>query len=370
MDIIHCDDTVREKFPAVVEAAELVVSGMYEAEADLFANGRTFELRFKTNHAWFRMMQVSKSAENVYNFGLFLFTGIGERNHAWSTHFTNTRRENVRSRLQSLYHNGFPVKDSKFMWDSAANPGVVRTPLDMGKLPECHCLDSVRQNNVAVNIARVIARNLSHFDVYLTGNPRSGFLVRFETNSSFFKIVELREGTKPGRMTFELQLVVHDLVQWRQLEYDISLEQFDLAMRTLAESGFETCEGIFKWRNTLCARQTVDLGEEDFKPRSESPSSDSMSVPANVGKVRVVALKYDGRVIAYRFKTDAGSFDMQKSVAMKFGFGDFKTETFIQLKSVGGMLMSDSECKKRRCVPDVSDDEGACKRLVDALFDS
>lgn len=91
-------------------------------------------------------------------------------------------------------------------------------------------------------------------------------------------------------------------------------------------------------------------------------------VPDFIGRIRVVALKYQGQVIAFRFKTDAGAFDMRKSVAVGYGLGEFKTEKFITLENVNGLLMSNSEREQRVCVPDVSDCPEDCERLMQALF--
>ena len=61
-------------------------------------------------------------------------------------------------------------------------------------------------------------------------------------------------------------------------------------------------------------------------------------------------------------------FDVSKAVAARYGLGEFKTETYITLKSVNGMLMSDSEHRKKSCVPDVSDGKEDCDKLMQMLF--
>ena len=92
------------------------------------------------------------------------------------------------------------------------------------------------------------------------------------------------------------------------------------------------------------------------------------AVPDGITQIRVAALKYNGTVIAFRFKTNLGAFDMSKAVAAGYGLGEFKTETYITLKSVNGMLMSDSEHRKKSCVPDVSDGKEDCDKLMQMLF--
>lgn len=91
-------------------------------------------------------------------------------------------------------------------------------------------------------------------------------------------------------------------------------------------------------------------------------------VPDIISKIRVVALRYNCQIIAFRFKTDVGAFDMRIEVATKYGLGGFKTEKFINLEKVNGILMSSTEKQKRVCVPDVSLCEEDCRRLIDAVF--
>ena len=92
------------------------------------------------------------------------------------------------------------------------------------------------------------------------------------------------------------------------------------------------------------------------------------SVVPEISQIRVVSLKLDGEIVAYRFKTDAGAFDMRRSVALIYGLGGFKTERFINLESVNGLLLSKSEIKNHQIVPDVSECEEDCRKLIDALF--
>jgi hypothetical protein len=114
--------------------------------------------------------------------------------------------------------------------------------------------------------------------------------------------------------------------------------------------------------------EEIDEDDSDFK-RGSKPISIQSIVPHDIQKIRVVALRYGGRVIAFRFKTDKGAYDMRIEVATRFGLGGFKTEKFITLENVNGILMSISEKKQRVCVPDISLCEEDCKRLIDRLFD-
>lgn len=115
-------------------------------------------------------------------------------------------------------------------------------------------------------------------------------------------------------------------------------------------------------------------GDEDevFVPESKlMPREDirqASLVPATISRVRVVALRYNKQTIGYRFKTDAGAFDMRLETATTYGLVALKTETVITLENVNGILMSASERKSHTCVPDISDCKADCDRLVKIMF--
>lgn len=135
-----------------------------------------------------------------------------------------------------------------------------------------------------------------------------------------------------------------------------------------------TFDNGYKWwePESVSAYDTEDSDEQTLNTGSRF--SDEINhiqesiVPCNIQKIRVVALIYNNEIIAYRFKTDRGAFDMRKSVATKYGLGGFKTEKSIILESVNGLLMSSSEHKAKVCVPDISGCSEDCQRLVDALY--
>lgn len=141
--------------------------------------------------------------------------------------------------------------------------------------------------------------------------------------------------------------------------------------------GFETEFGDIIRFTPISAPVFIDTDdEEDSSTDTESEvvqdtklSSQKSIVPDGIMSVRVVALRFGGRVIAFRFKTDKGAFDMRIEVAAKYGLSDFKTEKFIALERVNGILMSSTEKKLRTCVPDVSLCEEDCIKLIGAIFE-
>lgn len=119
--------------------------------------------------------------------------------------------------------------------------------------------------------------------------------------------------------------------------------------------------------------ESSDDDEEEEIDQSKSKFSDELDKPQtsivpDIKQIRVVSLKIDGDVVGYRFKTDVGAFDMRRSVALSYGLGGFKIERFITIESINGLFMSKSEMKSHKLIPDVSDCEADCRKLIDALF--
>ena len=91
-------------------------------------------------------------------------------------------------------------------------------------------------------------------------------------------------------------------------------------------------------------------------------------VPNTVTDISLMAMVFDGKVVAYRFRTDVGCFDITRAKAMEYGVSGFKVEKAIRLERYNGMLVTQSEIKNKRCIPDVSGCDEDCKKLFNALF--
>ena len=91
-------------------------------------------------------------------------------------------------------------------------------------------------------------------------------------------------------------------------------------------------------------------------------------VPDGIRHIRVVGLMYNNEIIAYRVKTDKGNFDMTLDSLSRYGIGGFKIEKVIKLDRVNGMIMSASERKNKRLVPDISKNEEDCRKIYNLLF--
>ena len=93
-------------------------------------------------------------------------------------------------------------------------------------------------------------------------------------------------------------------------------------------------------------------------------------VPKDITKARIVALRYNNAIIAYRFKTDKGSYDMTKNTALKYGISGYKIEKVITVSVRNGFYISKKELETRTLVPDISDCEEDCKLLIEVFFNN
>ena len=92
-------------------------------------------------------------------------------------------------------------------------------------------------------------------------------------------------------------------------------------------------------------------------------------VPKSVSKARVVSLRLNGEIVAYRFKTDKGSYDMYANVAARYGLvAGHKTATYINVEYKHGYLISERELETHQLVPDISNNPEDCKTLINAFI--
>lgn len=119
-----------------------------------------------------------------------------------------------------------------------------------------------------------------------------------------------------------------------------------------------------------CEDEEVETAPSSGKFINELAGKPSSHVDGDITQIRVVPLKFEGKVIAYRFKTNLGAFDMSKSTAAKFNVDSIKSDKFITLERVNGILMSSTEKKIKKLVPDVSDCDEDCIKLINAMFEA
>lgn len=156
----------------------------------------------------------------------------------------------------------------------------------------------------------------------------------------------------------------------------VALGEFD---DTISISGF-LCKHFMPSSYTeignTSSTSTIDVVDEETEVQStswrtkgavpiEEPSS---IVPDSIYDCRVVALVYNNNTIAYRFKTNAGSFDMDRKVASQYGLAPDKVTKFTRLMLVNDIFMTKGEHDAGRLIPDVSNSKIDCDRLFSALF--
>ncbi|MBQ9278253.1 MAG: hypothetical protein IJ224_06420 [Lachnospiraceae bacterium] len=108
------------------------------------------------------------------------------------------------------------------------------------------------------------------------------------------------------------------------------------------------------------------VDDDDLEDIDEATPS---IVPDDIHDVSIVALSLDDIIIAYRFNTSAGKFDISKVKAYEYGLSSIKIEKMIRLERKNGLILSKSEIKAKHIVPNVSDCETDCRKLINALFE-
>lgn len=179
----------------------------------------------------------------------------------------------------------------------------------------------------------------------------------FANKPQFFKLTD-DDTRDPDAHIFTL--VLYDNVKIWSCSLDVNdMDEFVSKFADCAYYGFPINDKQrYIWKNVAVC-DTVDDEEE---------AAVEGVVPDGIQQIRVVALKYNGKVIAFRFKTDKGAFDMSKDVASGYGINALKTDKFIALQNINGLLMSESEKTGKRVIPDVSECEADCRRLMNAIF--
>lgn len=258
----------------------------------------------------------------------------------------------------------------------------------------------------AVRISEIVGGSLGEETVYLVPGRGTDYELLFDDNRAWFRLDHVIP-CEDGSLCFAIELVEQGGGVWESAFDGVTLEHFAAIMEEFARGGFPgdgtgiLCSG-FLWSSTRGRPGSVetedscpgeawdsaclpDDGEEGWGDGSELDAAPAgcraglrsgweavqpSIVPDGITQLRVVALKYRDSVVAYRFKTNAGAFDMCREAALRYGLGGSRTETYITLQNVNGVLMSGAERERRACVPDVSGCEEDCEKLMRALFDA
>lgn len=190
------------------------------------------------------------------------------------------------------------------------------------------------------------------------------YIVCFEDSKSYFKIKNLHYD---GNLIYglELELLVNDEAIVTETFSRIEFYKFDNYMKNSALIGFvKPDRSLFKWESTRCELSAVAKRWSKYTDNDPAPGV----VPDGITQVNVAALKHDGEVIAFRFETNHGYFDMDKPTAERWGISEVNVEDVIALHTVNGVLVAKLAPWKNMCIPDVSGCDEDCRKLADALL--
>ena len=111
---------------------------------------------------------------------------------------------------------------------------------------------------------------------------------------------------------------------------------------------------------------TIDDNDDEYDI-GETRGNKSL-LQDGITKARVVGLTLDNLVIAYRIKTDRGSYDVTVDKAEQFGLSGYKVEKAIPLLRHNGVLVTKSELSNKRLIPNISHSPEDIRKLVDIIF--
>lgn len=330
-----------------------------------------FEFCFDDNWAKFGVSNVEEVGGGLF-FDLCLLIGKNK----WEKEYEDVSLEDVQNEW-SGYNS--VVLPTGVTWVSMLCPRVHQRTKDGSKfsiyrgysVTDLYWGDYKKgtKDEVVFEIAKTIGIGLGEQVTYVTRLSDIVYRVSFDDNNAFFEISHINAGESSGRASFFVCLCQGD-ARWSKDYDDVLLSAVQDELTGYLRRSFPN--GVI-WRKSTCTpgKATVYPREAQLITDSSGAtrgSSGTTVVKGDIKQLRVVALKHDGKVIAYRFKTDIGVFDMRKEVAAQYGLVEFRTEKFIFLKSVNGMLMSESEQKRRKFVPDVSENREDCEKLIKCLF--
>lgn len=337
MSLLHCRPSFLREHPVLEHICQILGKNLDEENVYLLQGVYTdYEIRFDDNTTWFKLDHVIEKDDDHTGFYIELMVNdVG----VWNNEYRNETMYHFNDTMYVYGGSGFPDGGKGFMWKTTKCP---YHPIDIG-VDEPQFEEDWGDGS-----------DLDGIEGIEDGSDSSDMWPHY-----------VMEGATPiqqpvatgGHSSINHQSTGVDKFKQLRQESAIPNARFaddDGSFDVGGDDDDETPEPIV----------------EDSPKFSNTPRAVPSIVPEGITQIRIVALKHNGVLIAFRFKTNVGAFDMRREVAAQYGFGDFKTEKFIALQNVNGMLMSESERKRRVCVPDVSDCKEDCQRLANALFGS
>lgn len=356
-DVIVEADAVASEHPEVVDIARAITIGLAEPKSKVRENGKNaFWIQFVSTYTYVKLVNVRWSEAKGYAFQLYMMKN-DEIVYQYST--AGMTLGDIEAFFNKRLKEGFKSGDhGTFMWDGAS-AGTTKVPHPQGV--EWQGENAGDAETVSI-IADCVKRSLGVDTISVVSDNSHNWSFSFENRRAFFLLHD--GGTRAGyRQVFFLKLCFNDREMANFTFYLDEVERLGRDLKKAAKEGFRTFDGeTYSWK-------TDSIVEDEVEPEpSDAPVAQVGVVPDGITSIRAVALKYDGKVIAFRFKTDKGTFDMSKEAATQYGLSGFKSEKFVSLKSVNGILMSEAELQKNVLIPDVSENEVDCRKLISTIF--
>lgn len=354
-DVVVEADDVASEHPEVVDVARAITIGLAEPKSKVRENGKNaFWIQFVSTYTYVKLVNVRWKEARGYAFQLYLMKN-DEIVYQYST--AGMTLGDIEAFFNRHLKEGFKSGDhGTFMWNGAS-AGATKVPQAQGV--EWQGENAGDAETVSI-IADCVKRSLGVDTISVVSDNSHNWSFSFENRRAFFLLHD--GGKRAGyRQVFFLKLCFNDREMANFTFYLDEVEKLGRDLKKAAEEGFRNFDGeIYSWK-------TDSIVGDEPEP-SAAPAAQVGVVPDGITSIRAVALKYDGKVIAFRFKTDKGTFDMSKEVATQYGLSGFKSEKFIALKNVNGILMSETEMQKNVLIPDVSENEADCRKLISTIF--
>ena len=112
----------------------------------------------------------------------------------------------------------------------------------------------------------------------------------------------------------------------------------------------------------------IELRRADYKDKYLT-DEEVLAVACSCHNTELIALKMDGKVEAWRFRTDTGyTFDVSVEAMRAYGLTGLRAYKSSNLEKRNGILMTKAEREGKRLVQDITSNEDACKALYQKLF--
>ena len=362
-DVRVGSDAYVNEHPEVIDIARAITLGLAEEHSKVSMDGmNTFRVDFMSSYTHIKLVNVRWTEAKGYAFKFYMMKG-SEIVYQYST--AGMSQDDICDFFERHRKEGFKSGDyGTFMWDGAASKSTKPKQFDGVDWLGQPLGDAEAISRIADCIRRVTGED----SLSVMSESANDCRIMFRNRHSCFQMRDTDTGGS-NRQMFFLQLSFDGRALSNFTLYPDELDDFERKLRRSVENGFDVIGGgTYYWKTDSFVD---DDAETTDKPTSyDGPTAQSHNgvVPDGITSIRTVALKHEGKVIAFRFKTDKGSFDMSKETAIQYGLGGFKSEKYIALKSVNGILMSESEMKKNVFIPDVSDNESDCRKLISAIF--